>query len=87
MEKLIKLFPLLPQPKQTGKLIGSIIFYAFVPGIVVVPVAAIIGFLLGITIILAALAPVTGFVIGLAGTAYSICGIVFAIMKYLGKEI
>lgn len=79
MEKLIKLFPLLPDVKDTTKLILSIVFYVLVPGIAI-PVTIII---LALTVILAPLVPVVPFV----ASAYSIMGIIFTIMKYLGKEI
>ena len=79
MSKLIKLFPLLPDVKDTTKLILSIVFYVLVPGIAI-PVTVII---LALTVILAPLVPVVPFVT----SAYSIMGIIFTIMKYLGKEI
>lgn len=78
MNKLIKFFPFLPAQKDTGKLILALLFYAFVPGIV----GSIVGFILGLTIILAPLA----IVVGLALTAYSIAGIVFAIMTFTGHD-
>lgn len=78
MNKLIKFFPFMPAPKETGKLILAILFYLIVPAIV----AGIIGFILGITIILSPLA----FVVGLAATAYTIMGIVFAIMSFTGHD-
>ncbi len=78
MNKLIKFFPLMPTPKDTGKLILAILFYLIVPGIV----GGIIGFILGITIILAPLA----LIVGLAVTAYTIMGVVFAIMSYTGHD-
>lgn len=78
MNKLIKFFPFMPTPKETGKLILAILFYLIVPGIV----GGIIGFILGITIILAPLS----IVVGLAATAYTIMGVVFAIMSFTGHD-
>ena len=79
MNKLIKFFPLLPAEKDTGALILAILFYMFVPGIV----AMVVGALLGLTIILLPLS----FVVGLVASVYTIMGIVFAVMKFCGKEI
>lgn len=79
MEKWIKYFPLMPEEKDTNKLVLAILFYLFVP-----PIAAgIIGFILGLTVILLPLS----FVVGLACSAYTILGIVFAVLKYTGREI
>lgn len=79
MEKLMKLFILLPQPKDTAKLVWAILFYIFVPPIV----AGLIGMILGFTVILVPLAvPV-----GLAFSAYTIMGIVFSIMSYMGQDL
>ncbi len=79
MKTLIKFFPFLPRTKDTGILILAVIFYLFVPPIV----GIIIGALLGVTIILLPLASVVGMVV----SAYTIMGIIFAIMSYQGKEI
>lgn len=82
MEKLIKLikyFPLMPAAKETGKLILAIVFYLFVPGLV----GTIVGAILGITIILLPLTPV----VGLLGTVYTVLGIIFAVMSYMGKDV
>lgn len=78
MDKLIKLFPLLPAEKATGQLIGLICFYLFVPSIA----GGIVGFVLGLTIILA---PIS-YLVGLAVTAYTVMGIVFSIMSYCGHK-
>ena len=104
MNKLIKFFPLMPQPKESGKLVGAIFFYVFVPNIVAlilsgiwtifaVILSAAIGFLLGLTVVLAPLAVVVGFIlglpgllIGLLGFAYMVMGIIFAILSYNGRE-
>ena len=87
MEKLMKFFPLLPEEKDTTKLIWAIVFYVLVPSPVAVIIATILGMILGITMILLPLAPVVGGALGLAGTVYSVMGIVFAIMKYTGTKI
>ncbi len=79
MNKLLKFFPLMPAKGDTAKLVWAIVFYFFVPTIA----AGIIGFILGITIILAILAPI----VGLVAAVYQVMGIVFAIMNYLGKEV
>ena len=79
MEKLLKLFPLMPQPKEASKLVWAILFYVFVPPII----SMIIGALLGVTIILMPLS----FVVGLASSAYTIMGIVFAVLRYCGKDL
>lgn len=79
MEKWIKYFPFMPEEKDTGKLVLAILFYLIAP-----PIAAgAVGFVLGLTVILLPLS----FVVGLAASAYTILGIVFAVMKYLGREI
>lgn len=79
MDKLIKFFPLMPEEKDGGKLAVAIIFYLFVPSIV----GSIIGFILGLTVILLPLA----FVVGTVVSAYTVMGIVFAIMKYSGHDL
>ena len=82
MEKLIQLikyFPLMPAAKETGKLILAIAFYLIVPGLV----GTIVGAILGITIILLPLTPV----VGLLGTVYTVLGIIFAVMSYMGKDV
>ena len=78
MDKLIKFFPFMPEGKDTTKLILAILFYIFVPPIP----CAIIGFILGLTIILSPLA----ILVGLVGSAYTIMGVVFAIMSYTGNK-
>ena len=78
MEKLIKFFPFMPQPMDGGKLALAILFYLFVPGIA----GGIIGFIMGLTIILL---PLTTLV-GIAVTAYTVMGIVFAVMSYNGHD-
>ena len=79
MSKLVKFFPLLPAEKDVGGLILAILFYFFVPSFV----GGVIGFILGLTVILLPLS----FVVGLVVFAYTVMGIVFAIMKFSGKEI
>ena len=76
----------MPQKKETGKLVGAIIFYALVPSTVSIILSAILGFLLGLTMILAPLAIVVGLVLGSLGSAYMIMGIVFAILSFVGKK-
>jgi hypothetical protein len=79
MEKLMKFFPLLPEEKDTTKLILAIVFYALVPGLV----ATILSVVLALTIILAPLAAV----VWLVAPIYTIMGIVFAILKFCGSKI
>ena len=82
MEKLIKLikyFPLMPAAKETGKLILAFAFYLIVPGLV----GTIVGAVMGITLILLPLTPV----VGLLGTVYTVLGIIFAVMSYMGKDV
>ena len=73
----MKFFPLMPREQDTASLIWAIVFYIFVPPIV----CMFIGAILGLTVILMPLS----FVVGLAGSAYTIMGIVFAILNYAGK--
>ena len=79
MEQWIKFFPLLPEYDDTTGLVVAILFYLFVPGIVVgaVDVALVL------TVVLSPAASI----LSLAGSAYTICGIIFAVMRYMGKEI
>ena len=79
MEKLLKFFPLMPAEKDTAKLVWAILFYVFAPSIA----GSIIGFFLGLTVILLPLA----FVVGIAVTAYTAFGIVCAILSYIGKDL
>ena len=69
----------MPAAKETGKLILAIAFYLIVPGLV----GTIVGAILGITIILLPLTPV----VGLLGTVYTVLGIIFAVMSYMGKDV
>ena len=78
MNKLIKIFPFLPEQGNVGKLVLAILFYLIAPSVA----GFIIGFILGLTLILIPLAGI----VGLALTVYSIMGIVFAILKFTGKE-
>ena len=74
--KILKFFPLMPAEKDTAKLVWAIVFYVVVPPIAV----AILGALLAITIVLP-------FVVGIAGSVYTIFGIVCAILSYMGKDL
>ena len=78
MKSLLKFFPLMPAEKDTGKLVLAILFYLFVPS----TIGAIIGFILGLTIILLPLA----FIVGTIVSAYTIAGIVFAVLCYAGQK-
>ena len=82
MEKLIQLikyFPLMPLEKETGKLILAIAFYLIVPGLV----GSVVGAVMGITLILLPLTPVVGLLV----TVYTVLGIIFAVMNYMGKDV
>ena len=78
METLLKFLPFMPEKNDGGKLAIALVFYLLVP-----PLAAgIVGFVLGLTIILAPVA----LVVGLAASAYTILGVVFAILSYTGYD-
>ena len=79
MEKLIKFFPLLPEEKDGGRLALALVFYICVPPLV----STIVGFVISLTFILFPVALLIGF----AASAYTIVGVVFSILKYLGKDI
>lgn len=79
IEKIKKFFPLMPAKDDATKLIIAILVYFFVPGII----AGIIGFICGLSIILLPIA----FVVGTVAFAYTVVGIVLAVLNYLGKEI
>lgn len=71
METILKFFPFLPEPKDTGKLVLAILFYFFAPGIV--------GTILAFTIILS---PVSAIL-----SLYGLAGIVLAILKYANVDL
>ncbi len=75
IEKIIKLFPFLPTKNDTTNLIISIVFYLLAPS----AAAGILGVLLFWTVFVP-------FVVGLAASAYSIIGIVFAILGFIGHD-
>ena len=79
METILKFFPFLPEPKDTGKLVLAILFYMIVPPMV----SMIIGFILGLTIILAPVAVIVGSALGI----YGLAGTVFAILKYANVDL
>ena len=79
METLLKFFPFMPEPKETGKFILALAFYLIVPPIV----SFIIGAILGLTIILAPVGIIVGFVLGI----YGLAGTVFAILKFAGVDL
>ena len=79
METVLKFFPFLPEPKDTGKLVLAILFYFL--GVPVV--CGIIGFVLGLTIILSPIA----LLVGAVGGVYSLAGTVFAILKYCNVDL
>ena len=77
MNTLIKFFPFIPAEKDGGKLVLALLFY-----LVIVPIInLIVGFILGLTVILIPLAFFTGFFFGI----YGLVGTVLAIVGYLGK--
>ena len=103
MNNTVRFFPFMPKPKETGTLIGAIFFYIlvfcisttiwFFGSIICLILAFIIGWILGLTIVLAFLAPIVGFILGLlpgivgfAGFGYALMGTIFAIMSYNGHE-
>ena len=79
MDKVLKFFPFMPEEKDTGKLVIAILIY-----VLGIPfVSAIVSFILGLTVILA---PV-GILLGFACSAYSLAGLVFAILCYVGVDM
>jgi hypothetical protein len=79
LEKIIKYFPLLPEEKNTGKLVLALLFYVYVPFLA----TAIVGGILGATIILIPAANI----LSVAGTLYAIAGILLSLKNYLNIEI
>ena len=79
MDKVLKFFPFMPEEKDTGKLVIAILIY-----VLGIPfVSGILGFILGLTVILAPVAVL----LGLACSAYSLAGLVFAILCYVGVDM
>lgn len=79
LNKLIKCYLFMPAEKDTTKLILALAFY-----LLGAPIAAgIVGAILGLTIILSPLS----LLIGLVSFAYTVSGVVFAILSYTGKPI
>ena len=95
MEKLMKLFILLPQPKDASKLVLAILFYFFVPRIAVASLISIIFYFLYFLLII--IYPIMSLgilmlmpliiIISLATVAYTIMGIVFSILSYMGQDL
>lgn len=78
MDKLIKFFPFMPTEKDGGKLALAILFYVFVPSIA----GGILSVVCTITVILSPVA----LLLPLVALAYTVMGIVFAIMCFNGKD-
>ena len=79
LNKILKIFPFMPDKGSVKDLILTIAFYFFAPvvaGCILLPVVVIIFPLLLI-------API----IDLALTVYGILGIIFSIMNYMGKDV
>lgn len=79
MDFLKKIFILMPEEKNVGKLILALLFYVYVPVIA----AGVVGGILGVTIILA---PAAG-VISTACMLYSLVGIAKSVLAYMGKDL
>ena len=79
MEKIMKLFPVMPGYKEGGKLVLAIAFYVIAPLFAFMIVAVI----LGLTIILSPLVAVAALVLAL----YSLMGIIFAVMGFIGTDL
>ena len=86
MGELMKFFPVLPMEKELSKLIWSILFYIYVSPIIFAGVNMAVSSVLGLTLILALLTPLTSVVVNLVGTAYAVLGVVFSIMYYIGRR-
>lgn len=78
MKDLLKIFPFLPQAKNTGKFILALLFYGYVP---VIASGIVMG--LGITVILAPPAAIASTAIML----YGVAGVALSILKFMGKEL
>ena len=79
MENILKFFPFMPDKDDVSKLVIAIIFYLFVPG----TIGSIVSILLTLTIVLAPL----GIALASALGMYSLAGIAFAVIKFLGIEL
>lgn len=78
MEKLLKLFPFMPAPKETGKFVWAIIWYFVILPTINVAISTICGFTVILLPVALILAPVL--------SIYSLAGLVFAIMSYAGYD-
>ena len=78
MEKLLKFFPFMPAPKETGKLIWAIAWYFIILPVINVIVCTICGAL----VILLPVALILGPVLSI----YSLAGLIFAIMSFVGFD-
>jgi hypothetical protein len=79
MDFLKKIFILIPEEKNVGKLILALLFYVYVPVIA----AGVVGGILGVTIILAPVAVPVGFVCNV----YALIGIAKSVLAYMGKDL
>ena len=79
MEQIKKFFPFMPTKDDVTTLVKAILFYMFVPGII----GGVLGFILGLTVILIPLAFIVGAVLGM----YGLAGIVLAILSFAGIEL
>lgn len=79
MDFLKKIFILMPEEKNVGKLILALLFYVYVPVIA----AGVVGGILGVTIILAPVATL----VGLVCNVYALVGIAKSVLAYMGKDL
>ena len=79
MDFLKKIFILMPEEKNVGKLILALLFYVYVPSIA----AALVGGILAVTFILAPVAAL----VGLVCNVYALVGIAKSVLAYMGKDL
>ena len=79
MDFLKKIFILIPEEKNVGKLILALLFYVYVPFLA----SGLVGGILAVTVILAPVAALVSFVCNV----YAVVGVVKAILAYMGKDL
>lgn len=79
MDFLKKIFILMPEEKNVGKLILALLYYIYAP----VLVGGLVSFILGMTVILA---PV-GAMVAFACMVYGLVGAIKSVLAYLGKDL
>jgi hypothetical protein len=79
MDFLKKIFILMPEEKNVGKLILALLFYVYVPALAA-------GLVSGILVATFILAPVAALV-GLVCNVYALVGIAKSVLAYMGKDL